>query len=111
MPDVLTKAPLLCIQAAGQPAGAVLRGRGEIDVSNVECLRRALDAAIEQGLPEAEVDLREVEFLDSSTMNVLLTTHDHLVSEGRTLRVRARPWAVRVFRLVGLDRVLHLETD
>src|SRR5688572_10794490 len=98
MPEVTTEAPLLRIQVTGQPAGTVLRCAGEMDLSNVDCLRRALTAAIEQGHPEVEVDLREVAFLDSSTIDALLTAHYELAKQGRMLRIRARPWAAHIFR-------------
>jgi anti-anti-sigma factor len=111
MPDVITEAPLLRIRVTGQPVGTVLHCEGEMDLSNVDCLRRALTAAIEQGHPEVEVDLRGVEFLDSSTIEALLTAHYELARQGRTLLIRARPWAAHVFRLVQLDRVLNLQTD
>jgi anti-anti-sigma factor len=111
MPDVITEAPLLRIRVTGQPVGSVLHCEGEMDLSNVDCLRRVLTAAIEQGHPEVEVDLREVEFLDSSTIEALLTAHHELAKQGRKLRIRVQPWGARIFRLVQLDRVLNLQID
>jgi anti-anti-sigma factor len=50
----------------------VLECVGEIDLSSVDTLRRALAASIRSGAREVQVDLREVSFLDSSAMDALI---------------------------------------
>jgi anti-anti-sigma factor len=103
--------PLLRIEPVGQPPGAVLRCAGEIDLSNVECLRHALDTSIHLGVPEVELDMRQVSFLDSSAIEALMVAYRQLASEGRALRVRATAWIARLLHMVELDHLLADRAD
>ena len=111
MPSVITEGLRLCIQPTGQPPGAVLRCSGEIDLSNVDFLRQALDSSIHLRVPEVEVDLREVTFLDSSGIEVLVAACHEMASQGCTLSVRAGAWIAHLLRLVKLDCSLKLCVD
>jgi anti-sigma B factor antagonist len=111
MSNVTADSCLLRIEATGEPPGAVLECVGEIDLSCVDTLRRALCASIRSGAPEVVVDLREVSFLDSSAMDALIEAYRQLAREGRALRVRARPWAAHLLHLVQLDRAFTVQTD
>jgi anti-sigma B factor antagonist len=103
--------PLLHVELTGQPAGAVLRCVGEIDLSSVGCLERALSDSLKLPVPVVEVDLREVRFLDSSAVAALLQAHDSLRQSGRWLRVRVRPATARLLQLLHVDRVLPIEPE
>jgi anti-anti-sigma factor len=111
MTDVTTNLPLLRIERAGEPPGAVLRCVGEIDLSNVDCLRQALAASIQLRVREVEVDLREVRFIDSSAMEALVAACHEMASQGCTLRVRAGEWIAHLLRMVKLDCLLKLCVD
>jgi stage II sporulation protein AA (anti-sigma F factor antagonist) len=111
MADLITNLTLLRIERAGEPPGAVLRCLGEIDLSNVDYLRQSLDASIQLPVPEVEVDLREVSFLDSSAIDALVGACHELAGQGRTLRVRATEWIARVLRMVKVDCLLKLCVD
>jgi anti-anti-sigma factor len=52
-------------------AYAVVRPRGELDIAAREALARALEAARATGRPVI-VDLRELEFMDSSCLRLLV---------------------------------------
>jgi anti-anti-sigma factor len=103
--------PLLRVEPAGQPCGAVLRCAGEIDLSNVACLEQELAASIRLRLPVIEVDLRDVSFLDSSTMAALIRAQSELRRSGGRLRVRARPSTAHLFQLLRIDQVFELLTE
>jgi anti-anti-sigma factor len=103
------------------PAGAVSRpaqiGRaavvadrvrviGEIDMSNSDLLRAALDKVLRRTGSGFVVDLTEVTYLDSSALSVLW----HYVDKRPRILVREGSLAARVINLSGLDKVTHIET-
>ena len=79
--------------------GRVLTLTGEIDLTNVEELRTALDLAT-RGVRPVTVDLTRVEYLDSSGLTSLFAyTGDH------ELRIVASSLLARVLRVSGLTQV------
>jgi anti-anti-sigma factor len=92
------------VDLAGRPTLAV---RGELDISGVEELERAL-AEVESTEPQVIViDLREVTFLDSSGLRSLLATDRRAKAAGRRLALVRGPDPVqRVFEIALLDRRL-----
>lgn len=87
-------------------AGAlVVVPEGELDIAAVRAVRASLDER-EPG-ERLVVDLRELTFLDTSGLQVLVETYRAAREEGFELRVlRARPAVQRVFEIAGLDAVL-----
>jgi anti-anti-sigma factor len=108
MRDLKTR--LYWIEGGGRPPTALLLCSGEIDISNIKALEQALGAAIETEAPVVEVDLRKVEFLDSSTIELLLSTYQKLITEGRILRLQAGPITWRLIHMLGLDGMLAART-
>ncbi|MFF3979816.1 STAS domain-containing protein [Streptomyces sp. NPDC001828] len=79
---------------------------GEIDHQTGSILRAALDPA---SAPTARiaVDLRQVSFMDSSGINILVTVHNALTEAGGWLRLAAPTEAVmRALHIVGIDSVI-----
>jgi anti-anti-sigma factor len=111
MTSVTSERPYLRIEASRFPQQTVLRCAGEIDAASADCLLRALTAAILAGSPEVEVDLREVGFLDSTAMQVLLEAHQILHCKGRSLHVWATPRSAKLFHMLELDRVFPVRVD
>ncbi|QTD95847.1 STAS domain-containing protein [Streptomyces cyanogenus] len=84
----------------------VLTLAGEIDHHTGDTLRQALDAA---GTPRPRivVDMRQVTFMDSSGINILLVAHRALSEAGGWLRLAAVGEAVmRTISIVGVDAVI-----
>jgi anti-anti-sigma factor len=100
--------PYLHIEATRLPKRAVLRCMGEIDAASVDSFARALAAAIRVGVPEVEVDLREVRYLDSSALQALLGAHRSLARRGARLRVCASSWGAKLFHLTALDQLFEV---
>jgi hypothetical protein len=46
--------------------------------------------------------------MDSSTLLALLRAHRELAAAGRALRVQAKPWGLRLFSLLTLDRLIEV---
>jgi len=86
--------------------GVVVSLSGELDLAGEPALERALDAARSAGGP-VTVDLRDLKFIDSSGLRVLVRLHNAAVNGGFDYTLIAGPPQVhRTFTLCGLDRTL-----
>ncbi|MGW1863751.1 STAS domain-containing protein [Streptomyces collinus] len=80
---------------------------GEIDHTSAGPLIEALELSALGDPPRAVVDLRQVTFMDSSGINVLLGAYRDITSEGGWLRLAGlQPSVMRVLELVGVHHVL-----
>ena len=68
--------------------------RGEIDLANAPRLRELLDEVIDGGASRVVVDCRELEFLDSSGIGVLVAARKRLGPDG-TIVLSSPPAHVR----------------
>jgi anti-sigma B factor antagonist len=81
----------------------VLSVAGEIDLATAPLLRAALTDLIEQGNPHLLVDLRQVDFLDCSGLNVLVGSHKCACAhEGSLELVITRERILTIFKITGL---------
>jgi stage II sporulation protein AA (anti-sigma F factor antagonist) len=89
--------------------GVVIGVTGELDAQSGAQLRTLLAQAFDRGPDEVVVDLREVSFIDSVGLSVLVTAHNRGESQGVPFSVRS-PSAPcrRVFEITRLVDVLHL---
>lgn len=84
----------------------VLSLAGEIDHHTAPALRQALNAS---GTAHSRivVDMRQVTFMDSTGINILINTHRTLTRAGGWLRLTGpTPPVQRVLQLVGIDRLI-----
>ncbi|MDP5316291.1 STAS domain-containing protein [Streptomyces poriferorum] len=82
----------------------VLAVAGDLDIDNVAPLGAALESAARDGEGPVVVDLSDVSFADSTTVNVLLQGQSLL---GPRLRLAApSPFMERLIGLLGLDSAL-----
>jgi anti-sigma B factor antagonist len=83
---------------------------GEIDLATVDQLQAEVDAAAGEA-KQVVLDLREVSFIDSAGLRLVVQSSRSLEAGGGTLTVVRGPREVqRVFDLVGLDgRVAMLD--
>jgi anti-anti-sigma factor len=83
---------------------------GEIDLATVDALQSELDAAAAEA-EQVVLDLREVSFIDSAGLRLVVHSSRALAADGGALAVVRGPREVqRVFDLVGLDgRVTMLD--
>ena len=99
-------------RAERRDGAAVVVVGGELDLAAVDTLRTVL------ARPEAQADtlvfdLRDVTFIDSSGLSVIVASHQRLrASQGRFAVVVSRPSAVqRLFELCGLTETLTITDD
>ncbi len=81
---------------------------GELDLATVGRVEEEVVDLCERGFPEVCLDLRGLTFCDSSGVRLLVRLDRRLADRGCRLTVDARRGAaVRVLRLLGVERRLH----
>ncbi|HJA28278.1 STAS domain-containing protein [Thermophilibacter provencensis] len=82
---------------------------GEVDVSNADQLRSALDAQLESGSAELSVDLAQVPYIDSTGIGVLVgAAHRAAEKNVRFEVVRPQKNVERVLGLLGVSADLNV---
>ena len=82
---------------------------GELDLASRELLATTLETCVASTDGDIRLDCAELDFLDATSLGVLVRVHESLEHDDRRLIVvRANPNIRRVFRLSCLDQVLHL---
>jgi len=91
------------------PDAAILELGGEVDLLTAARLAGGLDGEIRHGDRDVVVDLRDVEFIDSAGLHVLLGAQRRLARQGRALGIICPPGPVlRVFELSRLLDTLDI---
>jgi anti-anti-sigma factor len=100
------------VQTTDGPLGPVVALSGDIDLAAVEAVEQKLRAAI-GGEPDVLVlDLRKVEFMDSSGLRLVLRLdQEQRERQGRLVLVRGGRRVARVLELTGADRQLEMVDD
>jgi anti-sigma B factor antagonist len=87
----------------------VLKVEGNIDLYNVEELKKVLNAAIDDTVKSFIVDMEGISYLDSSGIGTLLGGHKKLKKMGRRLYlVNMIDEVLDVFKLSSLDLFFHI---
>jgi anti-sigma B factor antagonist len=82
---------------------------GEIDMSNAQDLREAALNALNQYGPNLHLDLSRVEFMDSTGLEVLISTRRWAKQEGGQVHLVDPGHAVlRVLEVSGVDRLFEI---
>ena len=93
--------------------GGVLIGvRGELDLASSPGLEQELERQVESGVELVIVDLRQLEFMDSTGLSVLVRAHQQAVEAGRRFVVIRGPQQVqRLLSLTGVaDRLTLVDS-
>ena len=100
--------PVFQVEATSSGAPGVIV-HGEVDISTASQLTEALEAAIRDSLGAFVIDLSDVQFVDSSGVNVLVRARAVLGSQERALAVVCPPGpARRIFEVAGIADLLAL---
>jgi anti-anti-sigma factor len=96
------------VDTAKDEEGVTVALVGELDISTAPEVERQL-ARVEQGRPTLlALDLRELSFIDSTGLRLVLAADGRARKEGRDFVVIPGPQSVhRVFRIALLDRRLQ----
>ncbi|HET9074085.1 MAG TPA: STAS domain-containing protein [Solirubrobacteraceae bacterium] len=99
--------PHFQVEVSREDRRAILRLRGELDVSSSPALEDELSRV--SGLPVIVLDLSDLEFIDSTGLGVLVKSHQRVRDEGGRLAIVEGGGQVRrLLELTGLDQQLTL---
>jgi len=88
---------------------SVVSVAGEIDVYTAPQLREKLVELVDAGNHDIAVDMREVDFLDSTGLGVLVGTLKRVKSaDGSLTLVCSQERILKIFRITGLERVFTI---
>jgi anti-anti-sigma factor len=92
---------ILHLHTRRDPARTLIQCAGELDFSVVGELRTAIDAACTPGLELLSLDMRELEFMDSSGLQCLLEAHVWCETHGARFEVMPSRAVQRLLDLAG----------
>ncbi|WP_069816228.1 STAS domain-containing protein [Streptomyces sp. TP-A0874] len=99
----------LHVEVRHHGASAVLTPVGELDHHTAELLREPLEACVDEGYPRLVVDCTQLEFCDSTGLNVLLGARLKAEAEGGGVHLAGmRPVVARVFEITGAEAVFSV---
>lgn len=91
---------------------AVLHLTGEIDLATAPTLREHLVGTVDAGDHRVIVDLRDVEFIDSTGLGALIGGLKRVRSLDGALRlICVEPRILKIFEITGLDKVFEIHAD
>jgi len=103
---------LFSVEIAQRDGGIEAALSGEIDLSTVEELQERLETALEDDPRLIVLDLRQVSFLDSSGLRLILRLNKRQEdNDGRLVLVRGGRRVARVLEITGADRELEQVDD
>jgi anti-anti-sigma factor len=83
---------------------------GELDASNVDELRGALDPVVTEG-GDITLDLRGLAFMDSSGIQILVTTAQGLGERGTLIIVSPGSLVRRLLSLIPVERLENVRIE
>lgn len=98
--------PGFALEVTQGEADAVVRLTGELDMATAPALRGELAGLAALGIRTVTVDMAELDFIDSTGLNVLVGGLKRLREGGGTLTIRSpSPRTKRVFEIAGLTEL------
>jgi len=111
-PPVMPDSPLVQVDVVlpdEEDAPAVVRLRGELDVSKIRTVDDELAPVIARTDRDVTIDLEDLRFIDVGGLNLLARTAGTLTAADRVLRLRApSPVLVRMLQVTGLDEHVQI---
>jgi anti-sigma B factor antagonist len=91
------------VQVANKGEAAIVSISGELDLASSPALQEELDRAAAANSQMLIIDLRELDFMDSTGLSVLVRAHQRIEEQGRQLAMVKGPQQVQ--RLLSLTGV------
>lgn len=99
----------LTITTNPAPERYLIKVSGEVDISNADKLRDAINLALEQPTEAVELDFADVSYIDSTGIGVLVGAAHHAQEHGKRFgAVNAQPGVMRVAQLLGVDEEIGI---
>ena len=90
----------------------VIRAEGELDLSNVSEVRSVVADQCERKPPVLVFDLRDLTYMDSSGLGVLVGAKRRLAAnDGEVVIITQQNSALKALSLSGLDRIIRVYPD
>lgn len=97
------------VDARTERGAAIVVVRGELDLASSPQLEQELERVWGSGSDQLVIDLRELEFMDSTGLSIIVSAHQRLSEAGRKLSVVRGPAQVqRLLDLTGVSERLRL---
>lgn len=97
------------LEVRNAASGSVIAVSGELDLASAPALEEELERAAENGAQIVIVDLRALEFIDSTGLGLLIKAHRQAEAAGRTFAiVRGQSQVQRLLGVTGIDQRLTL---
>jgi anti-sigma B factor antagonist len=96
------------LACAAADAGALITVRGEIDMATAPQLRDLLDQLIDSGSGRIVLDCRDLAFLDSSGVGVLVAARNRLGDEGEIVLDSPQAHVRKVLEITGVGSHLSV---
>jgi anti-anti-sigma factor len=101
----------LTVDVRTEGRSEVVTAAGELDHHTADLLRVPLEEALERGRSRLVIDCSQLEFCDSTGLNVLLGARLKADAAGGGVHLAAmRPVVARVFEITGADAVFSVHT-
>ncbi|WP_329460307.1 STAS domain-containing protein [Streptomyces sp. NBC_01497] len=102
----------LRVEVRTEGRSEVVTAAGELDHHTAELLRAPLDEALDQGRSRLVIDCSQLEFCDSTGLNVLLGARLKAEAAGGGVHLAAmRPVVARVFEITGAEAVFGVHAS
>jgi anti-anti-sigma factor len=100
------------LDVRSEDSGTVIGIAGELDLASSPALEESLERVFASGAPVVILDLRELDFMDSTGLSVLIRAHQTALDADRTLcLVKGPPQVQRLLSLTGVeDRLTVIDT-
>ncbi|MCG6494216.1 STAS domain-containing protein [Kitasatospora sp. A2-31] len=90
----------------------IVTAAGELDHDTADELRRALALPVDNGIRRILVDFGDLQFCDSTGLNLLLRARLDAEAAGLSLEVAdLQPAVARLFAITGVDTVMRIHPD
>ncbi len=97
------------IEVSQNGVGAIVTLRGELDLATAPRLREEFIALADRGVCAVTVDMADLDFIDSTGLNVLVAAVKRLRELGGDMALRSpSPRTLKVFEITGLTQVFAI---
>lgn len=95
------------VEVRNEAGGTVIGVSGELDLASSPTLEESLERVFESGTPVVILDLRELDFMDSTGLSLLIRAHQTAENaERRLVLVQGPPQVQRLLSLTGVGERL-----
>ena len=99
----------LGISTDPRPECYLIAVEGEVDISNADALRQAVDLALEQPVEQVKLDFGGVSYIDSTGIGVLVGAARRAGERGKGFSVaNVGASVMRIVQLLGVDREMDI---